>query len=154
MVTTEDIAAVAFGYLASAGFKGKNILYIKSQKEYTMKEVTELLGNAVGIQKLKYIEFPQTVQKKGMVASGQLSANAADMLIEINQGISNGILKVDTSHKIKTTPTTLEIFAKTTFGAAFKKTANPSITKKLQGLFLKIFLNLAGKSMLQKEKDF
>ncbi|MEO6548655.1 MAG: NmrA family NAD(P)-binding protein [Ferruginibacter sp.] len=151
MVTTEDIAKVAFEYLNELHFTGKNILYIKSEKEYNMEEVTQILGTAIGRSGLKYIEFPQAIQKKGMVASGQLSANATDMLIEINQCISKGILKVDGNQNVVTTPTTLELFAKTTFASAFNNGVKPSLPGKLQGLFLKTFLSLAGRQLIKKE---
>ncbi|MBA2611760.1 MAG: NmrA family NAD(P)-binding protein [Bacteroidetes bacterium] len=151
MVTTDDIAAAAFEYLDDVNFEGRNIIYIKSQKEYSMKEVSEILGKTVGIQKLKYVEFPLSVQKQGMVASGQLSPNAADMLIEINQCISKGILKVDSTHKIKNTPTTLEVFAKREFALAYANAPNPGILAKFQGVFLKMFIKIAGKKMVLKE---
>ena len=86
-----------------------------------------------------------------MVASGQLSANAADMLIEINHCIGKGILKVDTNHKVKTTPTTLELFSKKTFAPAFQQASSASISEKMQGFFLKGFLKVAGNQLLKKE---
>ena len=118
-----------------------------------MKEVTQILGEAVGKKNLPFMEFPQSIQKKGMIASGQLSANGADMLIEINRCISSGVLKIDSNHLVKITDTTLEKFAKETFAPAFEKSINPTTTEKLQGFMLKFFLKAAGKKMIQREKE-
>ena len=97
-------------------------------------------------------EFPQSVLKKGMVDSGLLSPDGADMLIEINQSISKGILKPEPRSKKNTTPTTLEEFAKTKFAPAYYATKEASFSEKITGFFLKSFLSVAGKRLLKKEK--
>jgi hypothetical protein len=86
-----------------------------------------------------------------MVASGQLSVDAADMLTEINQCISKGILKIDLTEKVRFTNTSLDDFARNEFYAAFTNAPAPSFIKKLQGKFLKTFLQITGERMLRKE---
>jgi len=152
MVDTRDIAAVATKYLKEMNFKGRNVHYISGPREYSMRQVTEILGNSIGKPGMKYIEFPQSVMKKGMVDSGVLSANGADMLIEINQCISNGIIKSELRSAKNTTQTTLEEFARSKFAPAYHAAKNPSFFEKIPGVFLKLFLNVAGKRMIRKEQ--
>jgi uncharacterized protein YbjT (DUF2867 family) len=64
MVNTKSIAEVAAEYLNNFSIIGKHILYLKSKQEYNMQEVTQIIGSAVGMPELKYIELPQAVQKK------------------------------------------------------------------------------------------
>jgi uncharacterized protein YbjT (DUF2867 family) len=61
MIDTQDIAAAAIGYLEGLNFRGRNIQYLCGPKEYTMKEVTSILGASVGKPDMEYIEFPQSV---------------------------------------------------------------------------------------------
>lgn len=152
MVATRDIAEVAAAYLADGSFFGKNILYIKGAREYNMREVTDVLGNAVGRPGIRYIEFPQSILKKGLVDSGQLSPDAADMLVEINQCISQGLLKADADIPIQVTSTSLEEFASTQFALAFHEFPEPPLQKKLKGLLLRFFLHVAGNRLWRKER--
>jgi uncharacterized protein YbjT (DUF2867 family) len=154
MVDTRDIAAIALKFLLDLNFTGINAQYILGPREYTMKEVTAILGVSIGKPNMKYIEFPQSVLKTGMVGSGTLSANAADMLIEINRAISNGSLKAEARTKHNTSPTTLEEFAVSKFAPAYKAASKAKFKEKLSGFFLRSFLSLAGKHMLKKEKNF
>lgn len=152
MVDTRDIAVIATSYLRELNFRGRTVHYICGPREYSMKQVTAILGNAIGRPDMQYVEFPPSVMKKGMVDSGQLSANAADMLIEINQCISSGMLSAEARSAHNTTSTTLEEFARSRFAPAYKSAKDPTVFEKIPGLFLKAFLKLAGKRMVQKEK--
>ena len=152
MVDTHGIATIAIKYLQDLNFKNRNVQYISGPKEYSMQEVTAILGSSIGKPDMQYIEFPRSILKKGLIDSRQLSPDGADMLIEINQCISKGILKSEPRSKTNTTPTTLEEFAKTKFAPAYHAIKEASFSEKITGFFLKSFLSVAGKRLLKKEK--
>lgn len=152
MIDTRDIAVAATEYLDDVSFKGKTVHYLSGPKEYSMIEVTHILGASIGKPKMKYIEFPKSVLKKGMVDSGKLSPDGADMLIEINHCISTGILKPEPRSIKNTTPTTLEEFARTQFAPAYNSMSETSAKDQFSGFFLRSFLSIAGGHMLKKER--
>ena len=145
MIATRDIAQAAAEYLAELNFSGRNIRYLNGTKNYTMREVTGILGESIGKPDLKYFEFPKSVMRSGLIKSGGLSPNAADLAIEINQAISDGRLKAEPRSALNTTATTLEEFAQTTFAPAFRESPAASFADKFGGFFLRSYLLLAGK---------
>jgi uncharacterized protein YbjT (DUF2867 family) len=145
MIAARDIAPVASDYLASLNFKGRNVCYLNGPRDYTMTEVTRVLGAAIGRPDLKYVEFPDAIFRKGLIAAGGLSPHAADMAIEINRGIDSGLIKAESRTKLNTTPTTLEEFARGTFAPAFKTAPNASFSEKFGGMFLRTYLSLVGR---------
>jgi uncharacterized protein YbjT (DUF2867 family) len=145
MIATRDIAPVAADYLAYQNFKDRNVRYLLGPRNYTLTEVTRILGAAIGKQDLKYVEFPDAIFRKGVIAAGGLSPHAADMAIEINRGIDSGLIKAESRTKLNTTPTTLEEFARDTFVPAFKTAPNASFSEKFGGMFLRTYLSLAGR---------
>lgn len=48
------MAAAAIGYLEDLNFKGRNFHYLCVPKEYTMNEVTPILGASIGKPDLQY----------------------------------------------------------------------------------------------------
>jgi len=145
MIASRDIAPVASDYLANLNFKGRNIRYLNGARDYTMTEVTRVLGAATGMPDLKYIEFPDAIFRKGVIAGGGLSPHAADMAVEINRGIDSGLIKTEPRSKLNTTRTTLEEFARTTFAPAFKTAPDVSLSEKFGGMFLRAYLSTVGR---------
>jgi uncharacterized protein YbjT (DUF2867 family) len=145
MIAARDIAPVASDYLASLNFKGRNVRYLNGPRDYTMTEVTRVLGAAIGRPDLKYVEFPDAIFRKGVVANGGLSPHAADMAVEISRGIDSGLIKAEPRSQSNTTPTTLEEFARTTFAPAFNSAPNASFSEKFGGMFLRTYLSLMGR---------
>jgi uncharacterized protein YbjT (DUF2867 family) len=143
-VATRDIAPVAAEYLSTLDFKGRSVHYLNGPRDYTMVEITRILGASVGKPELGYVEFPAAVMRKGLVKSGGLSPNAADIGIEINLGISSGRIKAEPRSKSNTTPTTLEEFAKISFAPAFRAAPDASFSDRFSGLFLRAFLFMTG----------
>ncbi len=151
MVDTRDIAAIAVKYLENINFRGRNVQYILGPREYTMQEVTAILGASISKPDMQYIEFPGSVLRKEFIDSGQISPDVADMLIEINQCISKRTLKPELRSKSNTTATTLEEFAKTKFAPAYNAVKDASFKDKISGFFLKSYLWVAGNSLLKRE---
>ena len=144
MIATRDIAPVAADYLTRLDFKGRNVRYLNGHRDYSMTEVTRILGASVGKPDLKYVEFPDAVFRKGLISGGGLTPNVADMGIEINRGIDSGVVKAEPRSKASTTPTTLEEFAKTTFAPAFKAAPEAGFGDRFGGFFLRSYLFVTG----------
>jgi uncharacterized protein YbjT (DUF2867 family) len=143
-IATRDIAPVAADYLAKLEFKGRTVHYLNGARDYTMIEVTRVLGASIGKPDLRYVEFPKAILRKGLVESGGLTPNAAELAFEINQGINTGALRAEPRSKSNTATTTLEEFAKTTFAPAFNATPEASFSDRFGGLFLRSYLFVTG----------
>lgn len=66
---TTDIAQAAAEELLNLNFTGKSITYVVSD-EKTTDEVASLLGNAVGLPDLKWVNFTDTDTLNGMLQNG------------------------------------------------------------------------------------
>jgi uncharacterized protein YbjT (DUF2867 family) len=143
-VATRDIAPVAAEYLTKLDFTGRNVRYLNGPREYTMTEVTRILGASIGKPDLEYVEFPDAIFRRGLVDGGGLTPNAADLAIEIDRGIGSGVVKAEPRSKANTTPTTLEQFAKTTFAPAFAAAPDASVSDRFGGLLLRSILFMTG----------
>ena len=114
MVATKDIGAVAAKRLADLSFKGNTIEYVLGSRDISYAEVTAIVGQAIGMPELKYVQFPYEDAVKGMVASGFCGENAAQLMADLSRAINDGTL-LDAHHRTaqNTTPTTYEEFAQT-----------------------------------------
>lgn len=149
-IATRDIALIAAEYLEHLNFEGRKVRYLNGPRDYAMTDVTRIFGASIGKPNLRYIDFPEDIFRKGLIGSGGLSPNAADLLIETSQHINSGRLKAEPRSKSNTTATTLEEFAETTFAPAFMATPDVSISDRLGGLFLRSFLHITGHRAAQR----
>jgi uncharacterized protein YbjT (DUF2867 family) len=119
MIATQDIAAYITERLLKLDFSGKSAHELLGPKDVTLKEVTRVLGKSINKPDLPYIEFPYDEAEKAMVQMG-LSADYARLIVELNRGINEGIVKPTESRSNRnTTPTTIEDFSQI-FAAAFR----------------------------------
>jgi uncharacterized protein YbjT (DUF2867 family) len=144
MIASRDIVPIVADYLVHLDFKGRNVRYLRGARDYTMTAVTRILGAAIGKPELKYVEFPDAIFRKGVIANGGLSPHAADMAIEISRGIDSGLIKAEPRSQSNTTPTTLEEFARTTFAPEFTAAPSASFSERFGGIFLRSYLSIAG----------
>ncbi|GAB3976629.1 NmrA family NAD(P)-binding protein [Actinoallomurus acanthiterrae] len=144
-VATSDIASVAADYLRAPNFHGRIVRYLNGPRDYTMIEVTRILGAAIGRPDLRYAPLPDAVQRKGMTSAGGLSSNAAQLALETNHAISTGRLHAEPRSPRNTTATTLEEFARTTFAPAYHAAPDPSRRERAGGLILRTYLTAVGR---------
>jgi uncharacterized protein YbjT (DUF2867 family) len=117
LIATKDIAKVVVDKLLSLDFTGKTVQPLLGARDYSMKEVTAVLGKAIGKPELPYIRFPYDQAKAGMVQMG-LSESIADSYVELSEGINTGVFNTEVRDAKSTTPTTIEEFAQT-FASAY-----------------------------------
>jgi uncharacterized protein YbjT (DUF2867 family) len=113
MIATKDIAAEAASLLASPTFQGKTVRELLGPAEYTMEQVTRILGKAIGRPDLKYVQFSYDDTEKALVGMG-MSPDVSRLFVEMYRGINDGVVKPESPRKPdNTTPTRLEDFAAT-----------------------------------------
>ena len=144
IIATRDVAPVAADYLSNLNFTGRNTHNLNGPGEYTLVEMTNVLGASIGRPCLGYVKFPEGIFKKGLTGGGGLSPNAADMLIEIDRAINSGRVRAVPRSPTNTTGTSLEEFAKTVFAPAFKAAPDASLKDKMGGLLLRGILVATG----------
>jgi uncharacterized protein YbjT (DUF2867 family) len=111
IIATSDVGKVAAERLLKLDFSGKQVFELLGAQDYTMTEVTSILGQAIGKPELRYMQFSYEAAEQGMISMG-LSANAAHLLVELNQAINEGKAISGTARTMEgTTETTLEQFA-------------------------------------------
>jgi len=111
MVATKDIAAVVAKRLIDLKFKGNTIEYVLGPADVTYNEVTAIIGKAIGKPDLKYVQLSFEDAKKGMVQSGFVSENVADLYNAMSEGFNNGsALNAHRRTPENSTPTSIEDF--------------------------------------------
>jgi len=148
MISARDIAPVATSYLADATFRGKTVRYLNGDRDLTMVEVARALGEAVGRPDLGYVEMPLPIFRRGL-ASGGLTPNAAELLIEINRGIHDGVVRTEPRDTHNTTPTSIEAFAREVFAPAFAASPRASVVERAAGVALRSYLAATGNRVVR-----
>lgn len=110
MVATRDVARVAAGHLASLDFTGKRVHAVMGPRDYTLREMTTLVGKAIGNPDLPYVQLPVDQARQAFLNNG-FSADFADNLIEMATAIQTGFMNHEKRDDSTTTPTTAETFA-------------------------------------------
>lgn len=118
MIASRDIGMVAAGLLAT-DFTGQRTRELQGARAYTAREVTSILGAAIGRPDLAYIQFPEPDLRGALLATG-MSAALADRYLEMLRGFNDGAIKnLEPRSPATTTPTTAEEFARSVFQPAF-----------------------------------
>ena len=111
MIHTNDIADYATQRLLALDFTGYSYVNLSFEHDYSLKEATQILGNAIGKPDLQWVTFTNEQARGGMVQSG-MSEDIADLYIEFTDRINDGTMLAD--FKANTgvkTATSLEAFA-------------------------------------------
>lgn len=112
LVATTDIAKVAAEKLNDLSWRGKAVLPLLGPKDYSMTEVTRILGKAVNEPELPYVQFPYEQAKQAMMQWG-ISESVAQAFAEMTEGINLGYFNMEKRDSSSTTQTTIEEFAET-----------------------------------------
>jgi len=108
---TRDIAEVAAKRLLELNFEGFSREFIGGAQDYTMEEVASILGEAIGLPELQYVQYPAEDAKKGMIGAG-VPPQIAEGYIQLFDGLNSGSYLADFVRTAdNTTKTTLQDFA-------------------------------------------
>ena len=113
VIATKDIARVASECLLSLDFEGVSICELLGQRDMTMTEMTLILGKAIGMDTLEYVQFSLEDAESSMLEAG-FSPDAAKSLLELYQSINEGIVIAGAKRaEDNTTETSFEEFVET-----------------------------------------
>lgn len=118
MVATKDVAKIAAHHLANLDFTGKSIHPVMGPRNYTMREFTSIIGNAISNPELPYVQIPLEQAKEIFLGNG-FTEDFVDNLLEMATGIKEGIFNYEKRDKNSTTSTTAEEFAKEVYTQAY-----------------------------------
>lgn len=122
MIATRDIATRVAEHLVRRDFTGKVVKDLLGQRDLTLDEAIQVIGEKIGWPELKYVQFPYDEALKGMVAMG-ITPHLGGLYIEMSKAINAGLFAVGRPRTAEnTTPTAIEAFAET-FAEAFEAVA-------------------------------
>ncbi len=114
MVATQDVAKIAAAHLANLDFKGKSVHAVMGPKDYTYREFTTIIGNAIGKPDLPYVQIPVEQAKQVFLGNG-FSEDFVDNLLDMAVAIKDGIFNYQKRDNSTTTATTAEEFVNNTY---------------------------------------
>jgi uncharacterized protein YbjT (DUF2867 family) len=109
MVATKDVAKIAAGHLADLDFTGKSVHAVMGPRDYTYRELTSIIGKAIGHPDLPYVQVPAQQIKQTFLGNG-FSEDFIDNLIEMGTAIKTGFMNYQKRNGSTTTNTTAEDF--------------------------------------------
>jgi uncharacterized protein YbjT (DUF2867 family) len=110
MIATQDIGAGAAEALLKLDFKGKSARELLGQRDLTYTEVASVIGEAIGKPGLGYMQLGPEQLKPALVQMG-MSANMADLLLEMSDSLNSGYMAaLEPRSAQNTTPTSIERF--------------------------------------------
>jgi uncharacterized protein YbjT (DUF2867 family) len=111
-VHTKDIGEAAAKQLLTLDFKGFSRQFISGNRDYTIQEAAKILGAAINLPALHYIQYPSDAAKEGLISAG-VPAPIAEGYTELWKGLNSGKYLADYVRTPEnTTPTSLDDFAK------------------------------------------
>ena len=120
MIATRDIGAVAADALLKLDFEGKRSRELQGPRDVTYNEVAKIMGAAIGKPDLKYMQMPAAQLKPALVEMG-MSANMADLLLEMADALNSGHMKMlEPRSPANSTPTTIQTFVADVFVPAYR----------------------------------
>jgi uncharacterized protein YbjT (DUF2867 family) len=119
-IATEDIAAVAADALAKLDFTGHQTRELQGQRDLTYLEISKIIGAAIGIPNLNYVQLPDEQMIQAMTQMG-ISKNMAGLICEMADALNTGHVRaLEPRSAANSTPTTFEEFVHDEFVPAFK----------------------------------
>jgi uncharacterized protein YbjT (DUF2867 family) len=110
MAACTDIAEVAARHLLQPDFTGHAVKTVLGPEDRSMNEATRVLGEALGIPDLPYIEFPPEGVKAALTSGMGWSEEFASLLVESQIAINENLIVSGERTAENTTPTRLEDF--------------------------------------------
>jgi uncharacterized protein YbjT (DUF2867 family) len=123
MIATKDVGAYAAERLLKLDFSGKQTRNLLGERDLSMNEVVAAIAKALNKAELRYAQFPYDQVQQVLVQMGTPSKTSM-YLIEMFQGINNGIVVATEPRSAETTtPTSIETFLKDVFVPAYQGVA-------------------------------
>jgi uncharacterized protein YbjT (DUF2867 family) len=115
MIATRDIGTAAARALLELDFKSHQTREMLGPRDVSMNEVATVIGKAIGMTDLKYVQAPEDQIFAGMQQMG-MSADLVKLILEMAAALNNGHMKaLEPRSSRNTTPTTYESFVQQQF---------------------------------------
>lgn len=119
MIATKDIGAYAAKRLRARDFSRSSVQELFGPRDVTMKEVTTIVGNAIGKPKLSYMQVPFMMLEPALVQSG-MPKPTAKLLVEMWKAGNEGLLAPQEKRSAENSmPTTIESFVAEVLAPAY-----------------------------------
>jgi len=120
MIGTHDIAAAAADALTKLDFRGHQTRELLGQRDLNYLEMAKIVGAAIGIPNLSYVQLPNEQVIQEMTQMG-MSKNMATLICEMADALNNGHVRaLEPRSAANTTPTQFEEFVHEVFVPASK----------------------------------
>lgn len=120
MIATRDIGAAAAEALLKLNFNGKQTRELQGARDVTYTKAAKIIGAAIGRPELAYMQMPAAQLRPALMQMG-MSANMADLLLEMADSLNNGYMAaLEPRSASNTTPTRLETFVAEEFVRVFQ----------------------------------
>ena len=122
MISAIDIGQKAASLLQSRDFSGSCAYDLSGPADVSPREATKVLGRAIDIDDLDYVEISIDEFRDGMI-SGGVSESCADAIAGLYRGYNSGLLTPEQPRDVEnSTPTTIAEFA-VAFAEAYRATS-------------------------------
>jgi uncharacterized protein YbjT (DUF2867 family) len=123
LIASRDIGAAAAELLQRRDFQGKQRRELLGARDVTYAQVARVVGAAIGKPDLTYQQLPAAQIKPALMQMG-MSANMADLLLEMSEALNSGYMRaLEPRSAQNTTPTTIETFVGEVFVPAYRAKA-------------------------------
>jgi uncharacterized protein YbjT (DUF2867 family) len=121
MIASRDIGTAAADALLKLSFRGKQTRELLGHRDLNYNEVVAIIGKAIGMPELKYIQAPNDQIRAGMVQSG-MSDQVARLLLEMAEALNSGYMQaLEPRTPDNTTPTSYETFVAERFVPVYQQ---------------------------------
>jgi len=120
VIASHDIGAAAAEELLKLDFTGQRTLELQGQRDLTYSQMAKIVGAAIGIPNLSYVQLPAEQIIQAMTGMG-MSKNMATLICEMAESLNNGYMRMlEPRAAANTTPTSFEEFVHKAFVPAYK----------------------------------
>jgi uncharacterized protein YbjT (DUF2867 family) len=120
MIATYDIATAAADALTKLDFTGHQTRELLGQRDLTYSQAAKIVGAAIGIPNLAYVQLPTDQIIQAMTQMG-ISKNMATLICEMSDALNSGHMRaLEPRSAANTTPTQFEEFVHRVFVPAYK----------------------------------
>jgi uncharacterized protein YbjT (DUF2867 family) len=119
-IATHDIGAAAADVLLKLDFTGHQTRELLGQRDLNYLHMAKIIGAAIGIPNLSYVEMPKEQLIPAMTQMG-MSKDMATLICEMADALNSGHMRaLEPRSPANTTPTTFEEFVHNVFVPAYK----------------------------------
>jgi len=120
MIASRDIGAAAADALRKLDFTGHQTRELLGHKDLTYSQMAKIIGAAIGIANLTYIQLPAEQVTQAMTQLG-FSKNMATLMCEMSDALNSGYMRaLEPRSRANTTPTLFEEFVHNVFVPAYR----------------------------------